>query len=99
MEPLETITARVVFIVRHCGVNPSHLAHLAGLSKAHVRHLLDGRIVNPTSETCVAIARVCGVPTDWLLMGRGSVPDPDAIKRHVETVDLGYQNAKRAGGV
>lgn len=99
MDEASTVAQRVAYLAEHAGVDPTTLSLYAGLGPSHVRQLAAGKIAEPTTGTLVALARVCGATSEWIILGRGRAPDPDAVRERVAVVALGYgAAAKRAAG-
>lgn len=69
------LTPRFEWIFKHRGVSASGLSHKAGLSRSHVRGLLEaekrGEAPSPTLATLDAIARAADVSLTWLSSGQG----------------------------
>lgn len=72
-------TERFLWIFEHRGTNKSRLAHESGLSRSHIRDILEaekrGEMVSPRLETLQAIAQAAKVSLAWLATGDGSPDD------------------------
>ena len=73
------------------GLKGSEISKAAGLSPGAVNHFLGGRRATPDASSVVALARVFGVSTDYLLTG-GEEPSADAVrlaaKRAIESAEI-----------
>lgn len=61
----------------------TEVSDLAGLATSTAGHLLTGRRKDPAADTVVALARLFGVTTDYLLTGSGSWSH-DGVRSAVE---------------
>lgn len=66
------------------GLSLRELSKLAGLFGTHAALIESGRRTNIEGKTAVALARVLGVSTDWLLTGEGDEPTAEQVRAAVE---------------
>ena len=79
----ETIGSRLKATCDGVDLSLRELDRLAGLAECHSRQTV-ANANNPTSQTCIAWARVLGVSLDWLCLGHGKPPKKAAVLRAVE---------------
>lgn len=86
-----TFRERLEALRKASGLNAPAIGKAARLSPSAVGHYLSGRRPTPDAASIVALARVFGVSTDYLLTG-GEEPSPDAVyasaQRALAAVDL-----------
>lgn len=64
------------------GNPPSSLVSTtAGLSHAVTSLIETGKVKTPSAQTVVALARVLGVSTEWLVSGTGPEPRESSVRR------------------
>lgn len=82
---VDTIGSRIAHARRLVdGLSASELAKLAGLHRTHLSNIENEVRDGVEGKTAVAIARVLGVSTDWLLTGEGGEPEAEAVALAVE---------------
>jgi transcriptional regulator with XRE-family HTH domain len=83
MKTTGTFGQRLRWARSHTGLSAAVLSQRAGLAASHVGLLERGDVEWPTTRVAVALALMFGVSLDWLLIGVGEDPSPEAIREAI----------------
>lgn len=83
-DELDTLGARLSYVVALSGVDLATVDALAEITTGHTGQISRGSVTNPTVGTLGSIARVLGVSVDWLLNGsKKTAPGERRVRRAV----------------
>ena len=81
LEPWEHRAKRLDAVLEARGLSPREVALQAGLSSAHINHVLTGRIRSPRGDFWQQVADLTGSTVSYLLEGKlpmfADAPDPE----------------------
>lgn len=86
---MSTLEERFKFARQQAGLSQAELSRAIGISKSAVSQIESGKTRNLKSATLVALERVSGISSQWIVTGRGepkagprlSVEDSEQIER------------------
>ena len=89
-----TLADRLQARTSQLGLNPAHVAEMAGVNRSFVYDILRGRSTRPGLDRLAEVARVLKVELDWLIHGIGEV---EGTSPFMENPDETFVSITHAG--